>query len=112
MRPELRVVVRRVSHPTSDCLVERAIVQRLTPYGLWVDLDPDEAPTYADEADRAAAVYAARWAGRPAHGYAMWSRERGYEWVEAWAEGSRITKIPIGPAPASCGGGPATLPTE
>lgn len=93
--PSLRVVVRRVAHPASDCLVERAIVQRLTPYGHWVDLPPDESPGVADECDRAAAVYASRWEARPAHGYAMWSRERGYEWVEQYAEGVRITKIPF-----------------
>ena len=96
MRPELRVVVRRVLGGGGDALVERAIVQRLAPYGKWVDLDPDESPSVADERDRAAEVYASRWANRPAgRGYAMWSRERGYEWVEQYAEGVRITRIPI-----------------
>lgn len=94
--PDLRVVVRRVAHPTSDCRVERAIVQRLAPYGLWVDLDPDESPSYADGQDRAAAVYASRWAARPTSGYAMWSRARGYEWIERFVEGDKTTTIPTG----------------
>lgn len=95
-RLRLRVRIARVPHATDDCLVRRAIVERLTPWGQWRRVGDDEDPIAAHEADVEARRLAAEWADRPEYGYPMYTRSRGYVWCEPLVEGDRVTPIPAG----------------